>query len=84
MILTLIISQLIFSFTRTLNVRYVAQEKIFMAVLTSSIVKISWLVSTAIGINSMINLDILLVLVFVISGVLGDWFSFLIPINNKG
>lgn len=79
-IVTLILSQAAFSFFRTLNVRYTAKDNIPMTLATGAVVKLSWLVSAAIGVNSIIERDWLTAVIYVISGVAGDYLSFKIKI----
>lgn len=70
-----------FSFSRTINVRYTAKENIKMGVITSTIVKITWLVSSSIGIDSMIKLDYFMIILYIVSGIIGDYLSFKIKIK---
>jgi len=79
--LTLIISQIVFSFSRTLNVRYTAKERITQTIISGVVIKLSWLVSSAIGINALINQDYLTATIYVVSGVLGDYLSFKIKVK---
>ena len=79
--LILIISQIVFSFSRTLNVRYTAKEKITHTLITGVVIKLTWLVSSAIGINALINQDYTTAIIYVISGVLGDYLSFKIKVK---
>ena len=80
-IITLIISQLLFSFSRTLNVRYSSKDKVLMSVLTGVIIKSTWLLSSYLGINAIINADYLTAFVYVLSGVIGDYLFFKIKIK---
>ena len=77
----LITSQIIFSFSRTLNVRYTAKEKIVQTLATGIVIKITWLVSSAIGINALINQDYITAIIYIVSGVLGDYLSFKIKVK---
>jgi len=79
--LILIISQIVFSFSRTLNVRYTAKERIAQTLISGVVIKLSWLVSSAIGINALINQDYLTATIYVVSGVLGDYLSFKIKVK---
>lgn len=81
MIWLLIISQLVFSFTRTLNVRYTSKDRVLMSIITSTIIKATWLLSTYIGVTALMDGSILTCLVYVCSGVLGDWLSFKVKIK---
>lgn len=81
MIIIVIISQFLFSFCRLLNIRYTAKDKVLLSLLTSLVVKLSWLVSSAIGIKSVLDYDYLIIAVYVLSGLLGEWISFKINIK---
>ncbi len=76
----LILSQAAFSFFRTLNVRYTAKDNIPLAIATGAVVKLSWLISAAIGVNSIIKHDWVTAVIYVVSGVAGDYMSFKIKI----
>lgn len=90
-IVLLVTSQLIFGLSRTLNVRYVAEHKVIPALVTSTIVKLAWLGSTAIGVKSATDLientsDLsswTILLIFIISGVLGDRLAFIVNLKRK-
>jgi len=78
----LVISQLTFSFCRTLNVRYTSRDMILPSIITSTLVKITWIVSTYLGINAMINKDFTTIALYVVFGVIGDYLSFKIKIKK--
>jgi hypothetical protein len=80
-LILLILSQTAFSFFRTLNVRYTAKDNIPMTLTTGAVVKLSWLISAAIGVNSIIEHDWTTAVIYVISGVAGDYLSFKIRIK---
>lgn len=77
----LIISQTLFSLSRTLNVRYVTNNKIILVLSTSLIIKATWLVSSAIGINSVINQDWTNAIIYVFSGLFGDYLAMKVKIK---
>lgn len=79
--ITLIFSQLIFSFCRTLNVRFTSKDKILPSIITSTFIKTTWIVSTYLGINAMINKDFITIVVYIVFGVIGDYLSFKIKIK---
>jgi len=80
-IIILLISQVVFSLSRTLNVRYVSSRKILLVLITGLITKSTWLVSSAIGINSIINQDWINVFVYIVSGLIGDYIAMKIKIK---
>ena len=80
-IITIAISQLIFSFCRTINVRYTANGNILGSVLTSTLVKVSWLFGSALGIQAMTTGDIIPAATYVMFGVLGDYLSMKVKIK---
>lgn len=69
----LVVTNLIFQASRTYNTRAIAKEDTWRVIWTSVIVKISWIVSTAIGIKSMLEGDWILISTYVVTGVLGDY-----------
>lgn len=78
--LLLSISQFGFSFTRTLNVRYTSKDMVVHTIITSVFIKIFWLYSSYAGINAIIKQDIIMICIYVLTGVLGDYLSFKITI----
>ena len=52
-----------------------------MSVLTGVIIKSTWLLSSYLGINAIINADYFTAFVYVLSGVIGDYLSFKIKIK---
>jgi predicted small integral membrane protein len=80
-ILIVIITQFLFSFCRLLNIRYTAKDKIALSLLTSFVVKLSWLVSASIGIKSIYEYDYVIIIVYILSGLIGEYISFLIKIR---
>ena len=66
-----LITQIIFIYFRTLNVVYVAEKNILASIITGNAIGITWLISIAIGANSILNLEfidktVLIVRVFII------------------
>jgi hypothetical protein len=72
-LLTLITSQILFSLTRTLNIRYVSENNIKLVIMTGIIIKTTWLISSAIGINSVINENWTNAIIYIITGLFGDY-----------
>ena len=75
-------TQLLFVWTRTLNVRAVASKNTKSVIITGIFVHITWLIGIAIGANSMykimneFNLEHLPIIFFsLIGGLLGSWFA---------
>lgn len=52
-----------------------------MSIVTGTIIKTTWLISSFIGINAIINQNYLMAGFYIISGVLGDYLSFKIKIK---
>lgn len=75
-IIILIISQIVFSFSRNLNVRYTSRDSVLMALISSVVTKVVWLVVIYIGVNAIMMENYFTVAVFIVSGVFGDWLSF--------
>jgi len=81
--LLLISTNLIFQTSRTYNARAIAKEDTMKVVWTSIIVKVSWIISTSIGIKSVFDGDIWLVITYVVTGTLGDYLGMIITYKNN-
>ena len=71
--LLLISTNLIFQASRTYNTRAIAREDSITVLWSSFVVKLSWMISTAIGIKSIFEGDLWLAVTYLITGVLGDF-----------
>lgn len=63
--------QLVFIFSRTLNVIYTAEHNSIMAQVTGALVHLSWLLSIAIGVKSVMYLDWFVILCSLTGGIAG-------------
>jgi len=75
--LTLILSQLLFSYYRTTNVIHNSKGLILKSIFSGTMVKVTWLVSTYLGVNSLITKDYFMIFLYLASGVLGDYLGLL-------
>ena len=81
--LLLIATNLIFQSSRTYNARAIAREDTLTVVWSSLVVKLSWMISSAIGIKSVFEGDLGLATTYLISGVLGDYIGMRLTYNYK-
>ena len=81
--LLLISTNIIFQTSRTYNARAIAKEDTMKVVWTSIIVKVSWIISTSIGIKSVFDGDIWLAITYVVTGTLGDYLGMIITYKNN-
>jgi hypothetical protein len=72
-IIILVISQFMFGLSRTLNVKYISIGNIPLSMLTSFLIKATWLVSSAIGVKSVLDGDFTTALVYIASAMFGDY-----------
>jgi hypothetical protein len=79
--LLLISTNLIFQASRTFNSRAIAKEDTFTVVWSSFVVKLSWMISTAIGIKSIFDGDLWLAGTYLVTGVVGDYIGMKITYN---
>jgi len=75
------IAQIIFSFSRTLNTRYVSKDKIKLVLITGFVVKCTWLLNTYLGVTAIIESDYKIIIAYLVGGILGDYIS--LKINIK-
>lgn len=71
--LIVFINQLFFIFARTLNVIYTAEKKIPGSIITGTVVHLTWLLSIAIGVKSVMYLDWLVIFFSLTGGLSGTW-----------
>lgn len=69
------ISQLIFIYLRTINVIYTAEKRMVPALVTGVGVALFWLISSSIGINSLMKGQIIPIIGFILGGSLGTYFG---------
>lgn len=69
--LIVFVSQTIFLWFRTLNVVYVSKLLILPSILTGIGIGISWLIAVAIGVNSILKLEIIPIVGHLLGGALG-------------
>jgi hypothetical protein len=73
--LVVLVSQIIFIYLRTINVIYTAERRMIPAILSGNGIGLAWLVSLAIGGNSIMHGEILPILAFLIGGTLGTYWG---------
>jgi hypothetical protein len=71
----LLFCQILFIYARTLNVKMIAKGNKVGAILTGFVVGIFWLVTTAIGVDSMLKADYLTVAGHLIGGAIGTYWG---------
>lgn len=73
--LTILISQIVFLYFRTLNVIYTAERRMVPAILTGNGIGLTWLISMSIGANSILHGEPLPIIAFLIGGTLGTYWG---------
>lgn len=81
--LLLISTNLIFQASRTYNTRAIAKEDSFTVIWSSFVVKLSWMISTSIGIKSIFEGDLWLAGTYLITGVIGDFIGMKLTYNYE-
>jgi len=69
-------TQIVFLYFRTLNVQYTAEHRILPSILTGNMIGISWLISVSVGVKSIMALELLPIIAFLIGGSLGTYLGF--------
>jgi len=69
----ILISQIIFLYLRTLNVIYTTERKVIPAIITGNGIGLAWLISTSIGISSVLSGDIIPIIAFLVGGTIGTY-----------
>lgn len=73
--LIVLISQITFIYLRTINVIYTAELKVRPAIISGAGIGIAWLVSMAIGADSIMKGQILPIFTFLVGGALGTYWG---------
>lgn len=73
--IVVLITQIIFIYFRTLNVVYVAEKNILASIITGNAIGITWLISIAIGANSILNLEWQPLTAHIIGGTIGTYWG---------
>lgn len=68
--------QVLFIFLRTANVAYIADRKLMPTILTGVGIGLSWMLSTAISVTSVMDFRILPMIAHLIGGVVGTYWGF--------
>jgi len=71
--LIIMITQYVFLYLRTLNVIYVAEKKITLALLTGVSISVCWLIAITFSINAISNLQWQPIIGYLVGGLLGSW-----------
>lgn len=79
----LIVSQLVFIYARTVNVIHNSKGLMIPSLISGTVVKITWLVSTALGVNALITKDYLSITLYLLAGILGDYLALKSRKKNK-
>lgn len=74
-IIILAVSQVVFGWSRTKNVQHIASKNIIGALITSTITKTAWLITTFLGLKGISEQDWTLTILWLISGVFGDYLA---------
>lgn len=69
----ILISQIIFLWLRTINVRNVAEGNLLGAIVTGNGIAMAWMISIAIGANAMMEGHIMPIVMHLIGGTIGTY-----------
>lgn len=65
------ITQLIFIWLRTANLKHVTQGKMFLAMLSNNGIAVAWMISVTIGVSSLLNGEVIPILAHLVGGSIG-------------
>jgi len=70
-----LLSQILFLYFRTLNIKAVTEKHTIKAIVTGWGIGITWMVSTSIGVNAMLNFELLPIVCHLIGGSIGTYLA---------
>ena len=76
-------AQLALVFFKHLGIRAIAQHRVGLTAIYTALIQVSWLISSALGINALLNFEWLNVIAYIIGGVVGSYLQFKINIRTK-
>lgn len=79
-ILTVFISQMLLIFFKHINIRLIVAKEVAKSMLYTFLIQASWLLSSAIGINALLEHNYLVVGFYLLAGVLGTYLNFKIKV----
>ena len=74
------VSQMIFIFLKHVNIRVVVARQVSKSMLYTFLIQVSWLVSSAIGINAFNTGNYVVVAFYLMAGVVGTYLNFKIKV----
>jgi len=78
-----LITQILMLYLRTINIVYTTEHNIFGAIWSNNLFAVIWLVSTSIGLNALLNGNLLPIVSFLVGGSLGTYFAMKKEIKKK-
>lgn len=78
--LVIFIAQLSLVFFKHLTVRAVTDHNVLKSMIFTAMIQISWLVSSALGINALLNSEYFNIFAYVAGGVVGTFLNFKIKV----
>jgi hypothetical protein len=71
--LVVMVSQILFLFFRTLNIRYIAERSVIKAVISGNCIGILWLITVALGAKALLDGNIMVVIAQLVGGSIGTY-----------
>ena len=73
--MVVLISQVLFLYFRTLNIKYIAQKRVLPAIVSGNCIGLLWLVTVAFGAKALLDGELLTVLAQLLGGSIGTYFG---------
>jgi len=77
------ITQICLLYLRTINIVYTTENNIFGAIWSNSLFAVAWLLSTSIGLNAILNANILPLIGFIVGGGFGTYLGMINEIKKN-
>ena len=74
------ISQMALIFFKHVNVRVIVAKQVMRSMFYTFLIQASWLISSAIGINALLEHNYIVVAFYLCAGVVGTWLNFKIKV----
>ena len=81
--LIVLISQIISIYLKTINVIYTSEKKLIPTMVTGCGMGLTWLVSTSVGMNSILSGQLIPILAYLVGGAIGNYLGIKKELNKN-
>lgn len=81
-IIWMFVLQLLFQLTRIFGTRVIAKEHVMLTMIMTAIIQVLWLLTTAMGVHAVLEMDIGMITAYMTGGLLGTYWAMKIDFDK--